>query len=225
MPLLHFGVFHVDHVQLARAVEQRCRIAQPADTQTCVVERKSGRFAGLRDLIERCARRAWARRAQIEMGVEIQDQHARAVASRIEMRAESLPRAPRHFVTAAQHHRLRPGIELMAYRVGQCCLRRLEIIAVTGDIAGIEQARDVVGGQVRQRPTDRLRTLTGANASLVAFDARIAGEAEQHGRAACRRISARIDLAHDVELPARVATLAGIRAPAPDRGSPGTDCQ
>ena len=110
----------VAHAQRSGTAEQRLRVGKAADAQHVVVERPALRLAPVGDLAERRARVALRGHAQIEMGVEVDDQQALPVRVRA---CEALERAPGDFVSAAHHQRAAALGHHVAYATGQRLLR------------------------------------------------------------------------------------------------------
>ncbi len=91
-------------------------------------------------------------------------------------------------MSAAEHQRKAAGVEFVPYRFAERVLRRFERIAVATDVAAVGQRAAIVHRDVAQCLTYRGGTTGRADSPMVACDAGVAGEAQQHrrGRAACR---------------------------------------
>lgn len=111
---------------------------------------------------------------------------------------------------AAQHHRMRAGLQQRGHAAGQRILRRLELVVLAHHVAGVDQATQIVRRQAGHHAPDGARRQR--RAALVARHAGIAGKAQHRGVAGAGVLPQR----DDVGQAARIAALAAVVARGPD---------
>jgi hypothetical protein len=146
--------------------------------------------------------------AQVEMGVEVDDADPRGMVAG-EVLGQAGPAAEGHFVAAAEHHGEMAGIQQRADVAPEAGLGRFQVAVLADHVASIVGRRLAVPGQVGQGLAHRQRRGGGADPTMVAAHALVAGEAEQ-GQA---RLAVAAKGANAL-VPARAVRL-GVGTPAP----------
>src|SRR5262249_18419219 len=145
------------------------------DPQAEVAERPELLAVPVGDLAER---RAGVRRligTQVEVGVDVHDAEFR-----LWLRPDdSLERAPRGFMPAAEDQRPVPGGDQLRDAGREAFLGRLQVAGVAPHVAVVVNGLVLVPREVRQRGADRPRAVLRPDPAAVPSHALVAGEPDQ----------------------------------------------
>ncbi len=150
-----------------------------------------------------------SRIAQVEMRVEVDDADLRRRLPSGEMLGQAGPAAEGHLMAATEHQRQVPRLQQRTDATRQARLGGGQVAVLADHVAGVEGRRFTVPGQVGQSLAQGQRPAGGADATMIASHALVAGEAEQ-GQAWLAGLGQRLDAL----VPARAVRL-GVGTTAP----------